>query len=150
MYLFSSGKELWQTANNVLAYCCTVKITRKLQFFCTSQFKMILILFNMNAAVILPSLQRLCDYASQVDSIEDPHKGMAISKRLEHKRELLDLDIEREDECGICLESHTKIVLPHCCHALCTKCYHDWYYYWRLHSYVHVFDSLYSLWLMYY
>lgn len=129
MYLFSSGKELWQTANNVLAYCCTVKITRKLQFFCTSQFKMILILFNMNAAVILPSLQRLCDYASQVDSIEDPHKGMAISKRLEHKRELLDLDIEREDECGICLESHTKIVLPHCCHALCTKCYHDWYYY---------------------
>ncbi|XP_038893593.1 E3 ubiquitin-protein ligase AIRP2-like [Benincasa hispida] len=77
-------------------------------------------------AVILPSLQRLCDYASQVDSIKDLDKGMAISKRLEHKRELLDLNIGREDECGIFLESRTKIVLPHCCHAMCTNCYHDW------------------------
>ncbi|XP_050936096.1 E3 ubiquitin-protein ligase AIRP2-like isoform X2 [Cucumis melo] len=77
-------------------------------------------------SVILPSLQRLCDYASQVESIEDLHKGMAISKRLEHKREFLDLEIEREDECGICFESRTKIVLPNCCHAMCTNCYHDW------------------------
>ncbi|KAJ8769717.1 hypothetical protein K2173_005363 [Erythroxylum novogranatense] len=31
------------------------------------------------------------------------------------------VDLERENECGICLEPCTKIVLPNCCHAMNTK-----------------------------
>ncbi|XP_024970211.1 E3 ubiquitin-protein ligase AIRP2-like isoform X3 [Cynara cardunculus var. scolymus] len=37
----------------------------------------------------------------------------------------LELDVS-EDECGICLEPCTKMVLPNCCHAMCINCYHDW------------------------
>ncbi|KAK3433118.1 hypothetical protein EUGRSUZ_D00636 [Eucalyptus grandis] len=37
-----------------------------------------------------------------------------------------DVDAEREDECGICMELNSKIVLPNCNHAMCLKCYHDW------------------------
>ena len=129
--IFMYNSLLEKSCGERLKMCFCIKRLnqQELQFFLTSPFKMILILFNMNAAVILPSLRRLCDYASQIESIEDLHKGMAISKRLEHKREFLDLEIEREDECGICFESRTKIVLPYCCHAMCTNCYHDWYYY---------------------
>ncbi|VAH66741.1 unnamed protein product [Triticum turgidum subsp. durum] len=38
-----------------------------------------------------------------------------------------DKDAEREDECGICLETCTKMVLPNCNHAMCINCYRDWY-----------------------
>lgn len=34
---------------------------------------------------------------------------------------------DREDECGICLETCTKMVLPNCNHAMCINCYRDWY-----------------------
>jgi hypothetical protein len=37
-----------------------------------------------------------------------------------------DKDDEREDECGICLETCTKMVLPNCNHAMCINCYRDW------------------------
>ncbi|KAJ8769711.1 hypothetical protein K2173_005351 [Erythroxylum novogranatense] len=36
------------------------------------------------------------------------------------------VDLERENECGICLEPCTKIVLPNCCHAMCIKCYRNY------------------------
>lgn len=36
------------------------------------------------------------------------------------------VDSEREEECGICLEPCTKMVLPNCCHAMCIKCYRNW------------------------
>uniref|UniRef100_A0A453G3C1 RING-type domain-containing protein n=1 Tax=Aegilops tauschii subsp. strangulata TaxID=200361 RepID=A0A453G3C1_AEGTS len=36
-----------------------------------------------------------------------------------------DKDAEREDECGICLETCTKMVLPNCNHAMCINCYRD-------------------------
>lgn len=38
-----------------------------------------------------------------------------------------DADIEREEECGICMETTSKVVLPNCNHALCLKCYREWY-----------------------
>ncbi|KAJ0104835.1 hypothetical protein Patl1_18223 [Pistacia atlantica] len=47
-------------------------------------------------------------------------------KRLEDKWKLSDMDLEREDECGICLDPCTKVVLPSCCHAMCINCYRDW------------------------
>ncbi|KAG9147286.1 hypothetical protein Leryth_018012 [Lithospermum erythrorhizon] len=34
--------------------------------------------------------------------------------------------MQRENECGICLEPCTKMVLPNCCHAMCINCYRDW------------------------
>ncbi|KAM4100676.1 hypothetical protein ACJW30_05G085900 [Castanea mollissima] len=37
-----------------------------------------------------------------------------------------DVDIEREEECGICMEMNSKIVLPNCNHAMCLKCYREW------------------------
>ncbi|CAN1276796.1 E3 ubiquitin-protein ligase AIRP2 [Linum perenne] len=33
---------------------------------------------------------------------------------------------EREEECGICMENNTKVVLPKCSHSLCLKCYRTW------------------------
>jgi hypothetical protein len=38
-----------------------------------------------------------------------------------------EIDIEREQECGVCLEVKTKVVLPNCCHQMCINCYKDWY-----------------------
>ncbi|KAL0363328.1 UNVERIFIED_CONTAM: E3 ubiquitin-protein ligase AIRP2 [Sesamum calycinum] len=43
----------------------------------------------------------------------------------EHRR-CSELDIEREEECGICMEMNSKIVLPNCNHAMCLKCYREW------------------------
>ncbi|XAR67935.1 hypothetical protein NMG60_11002878 [Bertholletia excelsa] len=79
-------------------------------------------------AVILPSLQRLHGDTSELDTNQEKaHKfEMTVKKRLEEKRKCSDVDLEREDECGICLEPCTKMVLPNCCHAMCINCYHDW------------------------
>lgn len=38
-----------------------------------------------------------------------------------------DIDIEREEECGICMEMNSKLVLPKCNHSMCSNCYNDWY-----------------------
>lgn len=42
------------------------------------------------------------------------------------KGKLTEIDIEREEECGICMEMSSKIVLPHCNHSMCMKCYRNW------------------------
>ncbi|KAL2627292.1 hypothetical protein AAZV13_07G164800 [Glycine max] len=44
----------------------------------------------------------------------------------EEYRQSSDIDIEREDECGICMDMNSKIVLPNCNHAMCLKCYREW------------------------
>ncbi|KAK2432692.1 E3 ubiquitin-protein ligase AIRP2 [Trifolium repens] len=41
------------------------------------------------------------------------------------KGKLSQIDIEREEECPICMEMTNKVVLPKCNHSLCMKCYHD-------------------------
>ncbi|XP_071711660.1 E3 ubiquitin-protein ligase AIRP2-like isoform X2 [Rutidosis leptorrhynchoides] len=70
--------------------------------------------------VILPSLKRLHTNPKELDINEDN------INRTEKKNKRSDRDMEREDECGICLEPCTKMVLPNCCHAMCINCYHDW------------------------
>ena len=78
--------------------------------------------------MILPSLKRLRTIPVELDMNEDylhPF-GMDPINKLEKKIKSSDLDMEREDECGICLEPCTKMVLPNCCHAMCINCYHDW------------------------
>lgn len=34
---------------------------------------------------------------------------------------------EDEEECGICMETGSKVVLPSCSHSMCVGCFHDWY-----------------------
>uniref|UniRef100_A0A1J3D618 RING-type domain-containing protein n=1 Tax=Noccaea caerulescens TaxID=107243 RepID=A0A1J3D618_NOCCA len=84
--------------------------------------------------VILPSLERLhinfADFPGGGDSLWYP-KPKAIAKKktydIEGNRVMSSsVDLEREDECGICLEPCTKMVLPNCCHAMCIKCYRNW------------------------
>ncbi|XP_047311001.1 E3 ubiquitin-protein ligase AIRP2 [Impatiens glandulifera] len=37
-----------------------------------------------------------------------------------------EIEIEREEECGICFEISCKVVLPKCNHSMCFKCYRNW------------------------
>ncbi|XP_050377844.1 E3 ubiquitin-protein ligase AIRP2-like [Argentina anserina] len=76
--------------------------------------------------VILPSLQRLHGDSLDVDITQEEDLKMIVKKRYEGKIKLSDIDLEREKECGICLELCTKMVLPNCCHAMCINCYRDW------------------------
>nr|KJB50307.1 hypothetical protein B456_008G162800 [Gossypium raimondii] len=52
--------------------------------------------------------------------------GSSAKKRVDLDNRHGNIDFEREDECGICLEPCTKMVLPNCCHAMCIKCYRNW------------------------
>ncbi|GMN59578.1 hypothetical protein TIFTF001_028671 [Ficus carica] len=42
------------------------------------------------------------------------------------KGKVSEIDVEREEECGICMEMNSKVVLPNCNHSMCMKCYIDW------------------------
>ncbi|XP_052204644.1 E3 ubiquitin-protein ligase AIRP2-like [Diospyros lotus] len=79
-------------------------------------------------AIILPSLRRLHDDLMELGNPKDENPGMNVigKKKLEGGAGFSNIDLEREDECGICLEHCTKMVLPNCCHAMCINCYRDW------------------------
>lgn len=80
------------------------------------------------AAVILPSLQHLHADLSDIDIAREGYNTSRMGgERVDDKRRFPDIDLESEDECGICLEPGTKMVLPNCCHEMCIKCFHDWY-----------------------
>ncbi|GAB4829305.1 hypothetical protein Ancab_018975 [Ancistrocladus abbreviatus] len=78
-------------------------------------------------AVILPSLLRLHDDLVERSKERSPSKEMYGRNEVGEGHSMLSKDDqEREDECGICLEPCTKMVLPGCCHAMCINCYHNW------------------------
>ncbi|XP_023517374.1 RING-H2 finger protein ATL47-like [Cucurbita pepo subsp. pepo] len=79
-------------------------------------------------AIILPSLQRIHGSLDKLDDFEEEHRWieMPSKKRGDKDGRLMNIDMKREDECGICLEPCTKMVLPNCCHAMCIKCYRNW------------------------
>ncbi|KAF8018532.1 hypothetical protein BT93_H3419 [Corymbia citriodora subsp. variegata] len=79
-------------------------------------------------AVILPSLRRLHGDMEELDDVKGKHLAMESvgKKKVEGDFRFANVDLEREDECGICLEPCTKMVLPNCCHAMCIKCYRNW------------------------
>ncbi|CAN6585495.1 unnamed protein product [Malus baccata var. baccata] len=87
-------------------------------YSCLSQHK--------TADVILPSLQCLHGDSLEMDTTQEEALEIAARKPYEDKIKLSDVDLEREDECGICLVTCTKMVLPNCCHAMCVNCYRDW------------------------
>ncbi|CAM8900325.1 hypothetical protein QQ045_010267 [Rhodiola kirilowii] len=77
---------------------------------------------------IYPSLMQL---QKGVSDTEDKKQRAICVERYRKKdedgsRQFSDIDMEREEECGICLEMNCKIVLPSCNHMMCLKCYRDW------------------------
>ncbi|KAL5162830.1 E3 ubiquitin-protein ligase AIRP2 [Glycine soja] len=73
-------------------------------------------------AVIYPSLLQL---EKGVTDTEDKKQKAVCMERYrrrddEEYRQSSDIDIEREDECGICMDMNSKIVLPNCNHAMRT------------------------------
>nr|XP_043626921.1 E3 ubiquitin-protein ligase AIRP2-like [Erigeron canadensis] len=84
-------------------------------------------------AVILPSLRRLHSDLVEHDYLlvkgyrrESSRMKIAEQKKSQNEVGFTNLDLERENECGICFEPCTKVVLPNCCHAMCINCYRDW------------------------
>lgn len=79
-------------------------------------------------AVIYPWLRQLGD--ELIIELESNKKGQCTEilsrKRVEDRKMVSDKDLEKDNECGICMENCTKMVLPNCGHALCISCFHDW------------------------
>lgn len=78
--------------------------------------------------VIFPSLLQL---QKGITELEDRKQKEVCSARYNRRDEfgrgkLSEIDIEREKECGICMEFNGMVVLPNCNHSLCLKCYRDW------------------------
>ncbi|WOG96007.1 hypothetical protein DCAR_0415337 [Daucus carota subsp. sativus] len=79
--------------------------------------------------VIFPSLLQL---QSGISDIEDTKQKELCATKFRRREEmngdkLSEIEIEREEECGICMEMNSKIVLPSCNHNLCMKCYREWH-----------------------
>lgn len=81
--------------------------------------------------MIYPSLLQL---EGGVTDAEDKRQKAVCSEKYrrrdeteEYEHYISNADIEREEECGICMELNSKIVLPDCNHEMCLKCYRQWY-----------------------
>jgi Zinc finger, C3HC4 type (RING finger) len=81
------------------------------------------------AAIIFPSLLQLQKGISDLDDKRQKTICMERYKRRvdEVRGAFSEIDVEREEECGICMEMNSKVVLPNCSHSMCLKCYRDWY-----------------------
>ncbi|KAG5042403.1 hypothetical protein AAZX31_03G051400 [Glycine max] len=79
--------------------------------------------------VIFPSLLQLHRGISDVE--ERKQKDLCATKYkprdIIRRGKSSEIDIEREEECGICMEMNNKVVLPNCNHSLCMKCYRNWH-----------------------
>lgn len=79
-------------------------------------------------AVIFPSLQQL--HRGITDMEEKKQKAVYMERYRrrdeDERKKLSEIDSEREEECGICMELNSKIVLPNCGHAMCMRCYREW------------------------
>ncbi|XP_010025370.2 E3 ubiquitin-protein ligase AIRP2 isoform X1 [Eucalyptus grandis] len=72
-------------------------------------------------AVIYPLLKQLKGEFARIGGI-----NRATPERIEGKGEFCNRELERDDECGICMESHANTVLPDCGHSMCISCYNNW------------------------
>ncbi|KAK1264914.1 hypothetical protein QJS04_geneDACA011471 [Acorus gramineus] len=80
-------------------------------------------------SVIYPSLLQLESGISDVEYQKQRDLNAQKYKKKDEieKGKLCEIDAEREEECGICMETNSKVVLPDCNHSLCMKCYRDWH-----------------------
>ncbi|KAG2690838.1 hypothetical protein I3760_09G208500 [Carya illinoinensis] len=78
--------------------------------------------------VIFPSLMQLQRGITDVEDRKQREICAAKYKRKDEtdKGKLSEIDLEREEECGICMEMNGKVVLPICNHSMCMKCYRNW------------------------
>lgn len=95
------------------------------------------ILLEIIAAVIYPYLRQL---EGEFNELEDNNNNnnynnkksrctdVLSRKKMEGWRKLSDKDQDRDDECGICMENCTRMVLPNCGHSMCITCFHNWYH----------------------
>ncbi|OIW14647.1 hypothetical protein TanjilG_32989 [Lupinus angustifolius] len=63
---------------------------------------------------------------SSIEEGSSHGKKKKMMMMIEGDVKLNNVDLQREDECGICLEPCTKMVLPNCCHNMCIRCYRKW------------------------
>lgn len=79
--------------------------------------------------MVFPSLLQLHRGISDVEDRKQKHLCATKYKLkdLTSKGKVSEIDMEREEECGICLEMNSKVVLPNCNHSMCMKCYQDWH-----------------------
>lgn len=80
----------------------------------------------MVAGHIYPSLQQLQGGMAYEDVKQKATCQERYKKRDEECSQMSAVDIERETECGICMETNSKIALPDCNHVMCLSCYRDW------------------------
>ncbi|XP_022145747.1 probable E3 ubiquitin-protein ligase makorin-3 isoform X2 [Momordica charantia] len=78
--------------------------------------------------VIFPSLLQL---QGGINDIEDRKQREVYAAKYKRKDQLdrgkiTEIDLEREEECGICMELNCMVVLPSCNHSMCMKCYRSW------------------------
>ncbi|XP_024960874.1 E3 ubiquitin-protein ligase AIRP2-like [Cynara cardunculus var. scolymus] len=64
-------------------------------------------------AVIYPSLKQLEGYLIELRE-DDDNKKISCE------------EVDRDDECGICMETCDKMALPNCGHSICIGCFRDW------------------------
>jgi hypothetical protein len=77
--------------------------------------------------VIFPSLLQLQRGITDVEDRKQKEICAKYKKKDEmDKGKISEIDLEREEECGICMEINSRVVLPKCNHAMCLKCYRDW------------------------
>ena len=85
---------------------------------------------NLPAEFLYPALQQLSSGLSEYELAcahaacqghYSPHPADGASTS-----GMSALDIEYEQECGICMEPSSKVALPGCNHAMCISCYRDW------------------------
>lgn len=90
--------------------------------------KLLVLILLLWAAVIFPSLLQLQKGITDVEEKKQKAVCMERYRRRDddENMQLSDIDAEREEECGICMEMNSKIVLPNCTHAMCLECYNDW------------------------
>lgn len=88
--------------------------------------------------VVFPSLLQLHRGINEVEDRKQKHLCATRykPKDLTSKGKRSEIDIEREEECGICMEMNSKVVLPNCNHSMCMKCYRDW---WANFDYIFLF-----------
>ncbi|KAL1370101.1 hypothetical protein HN51_000415 [Arachis hypogaea] len=80
-------------------------------------------------SVIFPALLQLQKGITDLE--ERKQKEMYLLRYqsksdFEEKGGEYEIDNEREEECGVCLEVKGKVVLPNCCHTMCLNCYRSW------------------------
>ncbi|KAM5560412.1 E3 ubiquitin-protein ligase AIRP2 [Rosa sericea] len=78
-------------------------------------------------SVIFPSLLQLQRGMTDVEERKQKEICSKYKRKDEmDKGKLSEIELEREEECGICMEMNGKVVLPNCSHSLCIKCYRNW------------------------